>query len=88
MSEDRRSGVDPEALARRALGMPPTDERDIPVIDGVIAAHPRPCVGCGQPTGRIVFEVESMCPRPAWCETCEQAAWDVAVELVGRDEPA
>lgn len=88
MRKDRRSGVDTDALARRALGMPLDGKADSPVVDGVMAAFPRPCVGCGTPTGRIVFEPASMSARPARYATCKEAAWDVAVELVERDELA
>lgn len=78
--------MDPEQLARRILGLPPNDT-GIPVrsLDGVAAARLRPCVGCGTLTDRLTFDPDTLDPEAARCVDCDEADWEVRVELLPDD---
>ena len=75
--------MDPEQFARQVFGLPPKEAGRLSVLDGVMAAAPRPCVRCGELTDLVAFDEETLRPAPAVCEECEASLGDVPVELVG-----
>jgi hypothetical protein len=81
-------GMDPEQFARQLLGMPPAAPGEsVRALDGVTAARPRRCVGCGEATDRITFDPETLTLEPARCEPCVDAEWDVQYGLVPPSAP-